>query len=348
MAKKKILHISLAHGGGVISAMEVYIRISQDCEHHICYLPDENCSISFKDESLIASSIRLNKSITIFKEIRTAYKNLNPDYVHFHSSFAGGIGRIALADKKNKIYTPHCFSFERTDIGNLKKSLFYIAEWLLALLPTTAAGCSPRERDLANKLGFNIIKKDKKSLFLTNYSDLDASKWQPKIRSKKKVVMVGRLCDQKDPLFFFHTFEKVKALYPETEFVWIGDGEDRFKKIFDDAGIKYTGWVNRESIIKILLDTDLYFHTAAWEGNPMSLLEAAAIEMPILVRDIKASESPGLQYKSKTPELCADLILEHFQYQLDIINGSHNILNSVCNMQNQVEALKLLYSKYDN
>jgi glycosyltransferase involved in cell wall biosynthesis len=96
--------------------------------------------------------------------------------------------------------------------------------------------------------------------------------------------MVGRIAPQKDPKYFTEVARWARNYGGDFEFVWVGDGEKDFKKTLLDSGVKITGWKDRKGVEKELMAADIYVHTAAWEGFPVTILDAAKIGLPILAR----------------------------------------------------------------
>ncbi|MFX7785070.1 glycosyltransferase, partial [Acinetobacter baumannii] len=63
---------------------------------------------------------------------------------------------------------------------------------------------------------------------------------------------------------------------------WIGDGPSSAPRV------RVPGWAARDDVRAELAELDVYFHTAAWEGFPIAILDAAAMGLPILARRIPA------------------------------------------------------------
>ena len=61
-------------------------------------------------------------------------------------------------------------------------------------------------------------------------------------------------------------------------------------------------WLPRQAALDRLATADVYVHTAAWEGCPVSVLEAAALDLPIVARRIPALEALGVPTLCDTPE----------------------------------------------
>jgi glycosyltransferase involved in cell wall biosynthesis len=340
--RSRVLHLSLSHGGGIISALEGYIENSDFADHYLIAANDDSCQVTFKHTSNLKGVFQIKKNISGLREIRRIYSEIKPTHIHLHSSVAGVVGRILFPLFGNLIYTPHCFAFERTDVSFFTRKFFYIAEVILSIKPSIIAGCSPREVDLADRLVLRLFNKEPKNIFLTNYSNLKA-KWISSDKSKKRVIMIGRICPQKDPEFFLDTFKLVHEKDNSIEFCWIGGGDVANVDKLLANGILCTGWLDREQLQKEILASDLYFHCAGWEGNPMSILEVCKMEMPIVARDIPSVRSIGVKTLSETSSGCAELILKHFNGLSDARDFVQ--VNSLCNIDNQRNALKVIYSR---
>jgi glycosyltransferase involved in cell wall biosynthesis len=342
MSDVKVLHISLSHGGGVVSAINSYVANSDYCEHHL--LADSTNGFNISDLNNNFSSVTtVKRGIKKICHIREVVRDIKPDFVHLHSSFAGFYGRIFIPFGNSLIYTPHCYSFEREDIGVFKKKLYLFVERFLSVRKCVVAACSPRELELANKTAFFNAKLP--NLLLINY-DSSFSTWsKPEQGKTKSVVMIGRLCPQKDPLFFNNVVAKFKECSDfEVDFVWIGDGDEIYIDVLKASSIKVTGWLNHSEVKDILLNSDLYFHSAAWEGCPMSLLEVSSIGLPFVSRNIKSISSLGVQLVGDTPEECALLLDKYFKGLLDNeAKEQSEALNKLCSLSNQENSLRVLY-----
>lgn len=339
----RIMHLSLSHGGGVITAMETFISNSAFAEHYLVADMDQSCSIEFSDNVNLNKVVPVKFGLTGLFDIYKAFKEIRPTHIHLHSSHAGAIGRVLFPFFKNLIYTPHCYAFERKDISSTKLKLIYFAEWALASIPTIVAGCSPREKELADKLGNNRIFKKKQNVFLTNYAPSSEKKWQRSARNTKTVIMIGRLCPQKDVEFYIDTYLECRKADPTIEFQWVGSGDKALTDKLDKVGIPCTGWLTREQILDKVTRSSLYFHCAAWEGNPMSLLEVASVAAPIVCREIEAISSLNIMGHSN-PSLCAKAILNFFNNESDSAHIVYKSLSTLCSKQSQMTALKELYT----
>jgi len=338
----RVLHLSLSHGGGVISAMETYIQNSPFAEHFLVANVDENSAISFSEETKVSKIYNIALNLKGIIAIYKAVKEVKPSHIHLHSSHAGALGRLLFPFFKNIIYTPHCYAFERTDVSWFVNKLFFSVEWLFSLKPTIVAGCSPREVELGNLLGLTSLFSNGKNIFLTNYSSPE-KKWLASAIDSKTVVMVGRICPQKDAQFYIDTFAELAKLDKVIKFVWLGGGSDEDMLALENEGITCTGWLAKDELLDKLCNSALYFHCAAWEGNPMSVLEAAAANMPIIARRISSLESIGLTSLADTPKECAKLIYTYFYEDSEVAVHQFKQVNELCSVSNQKKSLINLY-----
>lgn len=107
-------------------------------------------------------------------------------------------------------------------------------------------------------------------------------------------VCVARLVAQKNPSRFLRLAARLLRREPRYRFVWIGDGNlrDDFLKEAATLGlgdaIIVTGWT--DAARDLLSTADLYLHPAAFEGLPLSILEAMSVGLPCVLSAAVAAE----------------------------------------------------------
>ncbi len=334
----KILHLSLAHGGGIVSAMNTYIDNSPHCEHFL--MSDSSNGFSVDATKRFSQVFEVSFSIVGIFAMLKLYRSLRPDYIHLHSSFSGVLGRLIFWNAK-LVYTPHCYAFERQDVSKVKRFLFKIVESIATLKRCTLAACSPRELALGNSICL-LKSSSENSELLINYSQPVNHVWQG-YPAEQVVVMVGRLCPQKGPGFFLDTCELIKLRsLQKVKFIWIGSGDDAWVEKLEGEGVEVTGWLSGDALIEKIASASIYFHSASWEGCPMSILEAAQIGIPIIARNIPSLESIGLDALGYSPSNCADLIINSLRDKETLKEQRDNI-NDLCSKRNQTQALKRVY-----
>lgn len=307
---RKVLHITEAFGGGIVSSLYSFAINSSSFEHHllICERADQPLS---KDLSAAFSSITImsrNVALAI-PAIKRAVAKLSPDYVHLHSSYAGVYGRLSGLDPSTTIYSPHGFAFERRSSPKLLRYLYYFIEKILSRRSMIFAGVSIDEVKYAASINPHV-----RAIFLPNTTDISPSlvtAHADSCLSNIDIVCAGRLCPQKDPDFLVRTLANVpQTLRDRFSVTWIGSGDDNMRRRLLESGVNVTGWVTHEEAARKLANCDLYFHVAAWEGFPMTVIEAAALGRPIVLRRIRAFSGFDLPEGAfvDTPEDAADIL----------------------------------------
>jgi hypothetical protein len=101
----------------------------------------------------------LKSLLKLTKELR----RIQPDVIHLHSSKAGVLGRIAcfLLFKKTKLfYTPHGYSFLRTDTSSFTKKMYRLIESSFQrIFGGETIACGDTEYAIAETV--SILKKSK-------------------------------------------------------------------------------------------------------------------------------------------------------------------------------------------
>ncbi|MFH7011598.1 glycosyltransferase [Flavobacterium sp. FlaQc-52] len=217
----------------------------------------------------------LKSAFKLWKEL----KRINPDVIHLHSSKAGVLGRIAyffLFRKKKVFYTPHGYSFLRTDISDIKKKLYWqIEKRIQQLFGGITIACGDTEYEIAKKTGNSLLVRN--GIAISEIQQHLA----PLQNAKLTIGIVGRISFQKNP----DLFNLIALRFPDFNFVWIGDGDLNFS--LTAPNIRITGWLlDRNEVLKELNAVDIYLQTSIWEGLPLAVLEAMALKKPIIATKI--------------------------------------------------------------
>jgi len=218
-------------------------------------------------------------------EIRRKLRKLNPDVLHMHSSFAGFIGRMATLGWRSElraIYSPHCISFMRTDISYTKRRLFTLLEAVAARSHASYVACSRSEAQAIERaLGRPaILLENAVDVEFYARSSRDFSDKTSGQGARFTVVTAGGIRRQKGFELFAEIARRMSG--QGIQFLWIGDGDRANRAVLNEAGVHVTGWCTRQDVRDILHTADAYLSTAAWEGMPISVIEAMAAGLPVL------------------------------------------------------------------
>ena len=309
-SQKRVLHVVESYGGGVASAVDEYAKSLYDVEHHLMRAVREGDYVSDSSARVFTSEQGLSRNPwSAVRQIRRAIQITNPDVIHAHSSFAGIFARLAHLGRATAVplvYTPHGFAFERRDQNGTQRLAYWAAEWLQSWNTATVAGCSERETYLASKL-----RAHRAPVYVPNIvgdSVRADSIRRLKSNAPHELVIVGqgRLGPARDPAFFLRVIDEIRCAGIEPRVIWVGGGTKGWEIAFRNAGIEVTGWKSREEALALIADSDLYLHTAAWDGFPMALLEAQAVGTPALARRIPALASAPESLVFDTPTELAE------------------------------------------
>ncbi|MGK9219623.1 MULTISPECIES: glycosyltransferase [unclassified Microbacterium] len=348
MTATRVLHVTQVYAGGISRAIASLVELMPEAEHHLLWAGNEvpDAALPFASVHEMPQSPR--QLIGAVRRLREVVSLLEPDAVHAHSSFGGVYARIARLDVP-VLYQPHCYKFDDGQQSVVRRVAFRLAEQTLARRSAGTVVLSPHEERLARSLD-----KHARTYYLPNVATIRprSAFAATEFRPARDVLMIGRLSDQKDPDFFAEVAERVAAIDPNVTFRWIGDvdGVDdgrgaAMRRRLESAGVRVLGWLNGDALAAELAKPGVYFHSAHYEGFPLSLLDAAAFEHPIAVRRIPTFDGLDIP-DAATQSQAADLILEILDrgpaYGRAVAAAHH--LNETMNRDAQRKALCALYA----
>jgi len=298
MRKQHVFHIVESTGGGVLKyLLEITDNLNRGkFRHTILYSPRELTPKNLREqfhEDVNLIEIPMMRGIDIIKDlkvIRSIQKELKlhlPNIVHLHSSKAGFLGRLAcfINREKKVFYTLHVYSFLISNENIFRRGLYLFAEFFLSQLKGSIIACSKSEYRYAKKLNWF-----RKNYLLENGMKLDYKNVEQK--NKGQVIGIGRLDQQKNPFLFIKIISELKKRDPDIKAIWVGDGplyNDCRQLDFDlQTDITFTGWLERNDVMKVLSSSSVFLQTSRWEGLPFSILESMALGVPTIATNIES------------------------------------------------------------
>ncbi|WP_104041115.1 glycosyltransferase [Vibrio hyugaensis] len=342
---KKVLHITEAFGGGVQTALYSYVHSSRSepYEHSLLARARSNDMTNESSNHVFNQTRWVEGSLLKFMKDANAFiAELKPDIVHLHSSKAGFLGRFLKLGHARLVYTPHCYAFEREDISSFARQIYKTLEKVSLNKIDIVAGCSQRECDLAISIGA------KRAELLNNYVTYDSEEYaKSSHKTKLKLVVLGRVTPQKDPQFLIETLGHLESNHLTREFdiTWIGGGDAELEQQLREIGITVTGMIPRNEVVSLLKSSDLYLHTAAWEGMPLTILEAAKLHLPMVIRSIGATKDLNYPFLAQSAQDMAKQLTHCINHYHDIDFHQYTIgLNQAFSEEKQRLALNSIYS----
>jgi glycosyltransferase involved in cell wall biosynthesis len=305
--RRKVLHVGNVFGGGVMVAVGDYVRSTSASYDHVVLARPRD-----RDDTGIDCPAK-------FYPLRTGWFGLEavalirgvvaaeaPDLVHLHSSWAGLWGRLGVPRRIPVAYSPHCYAFERTDVSTLSRLVFWSIEWILSRLRrTVTVAVSPRETALAT-----CLNPAQLVTYVPNVADVAVSPPTGRTATTHlRVVGAGRLAVQKGWDWFAQVAQAVRDQGADVEFTWLGGGPADVEATLRSSGVHVTGWRSRAEVVRRMAAADVYLHSAAWEGAPLTALEAVALRLPVLCRNTEAMDSLGFPLLFSTSDGAADWLV---------------------------------------
>jgi len=276
-----------ALGGGIVRVLDQLIKAQTEngTKTTLAYLARSNSPSAQKVQELFPNTkiIYLGKS-NILGLLRLGVhtfqilKSKDKVVIHFHSSWAGAVGRFCTVFYRDSrtFYSPHGFAFLRTDVSKIIRKMFWLIELILTRIsPTVLVAYGSGEFQIARSLDNRARMVNHYLNFLSNSS----APMRSKVSKRLVISTLGRITDAKNPSRFI---ELSKEFNSKADFVWIGDGE-RLKWDFDGSDVFITGWQDDAGVDKYLRNTDIFVLLSDWEGLPFSVFDAIALNLPVVI-----------------------------------------------------------------
>ena len=321
---KKVVHFTESLGGGVIKVLTQLTSVQKQLgyEVEIVYLERtitpsrEKLSNIFPNVVLISlGKTGVSGLIKMYFAILREGKG-GASILHFHSSWAGAVGRTQLKKKniKKRFYSPHGFAFQRTDISLFQKRIFNLVEKYLAKFSGVILICyGQAEKNQAVSLSNNEVR------VLNHYIEIAKSAGSRIVKDqndKLNLITIGRITAAKRPDRFAQLARKIGNT---VNMIWVGDG-DRDSLHVQDGLITITGWVDEKSVNDWLEKSDIFVLLSDWEGLPFSVLEAMSFGVPVVLWDFPGAKN--MITDNENGFICANIDELEFKVQT-LINDSN-------------------------
>lgn len=289
-------------------------------------------------------------------ELYKIYKNYNFDIVHTNSTKPGIIGRIAakFAGVNLIVHTVHGISFYKGQ-SNFKRFIYWLIEAIA--LQFGHINITVNKFYLKyykcffwkkNICIYNGILFPESTHFIDKYP----------LGAAKRLLFVGRLDSQKDPLTLLKAFSMVVINFPDLILDIVGDGElhkdccDYVKINNLQSNVIIHGWLDDPSTF--YANADIFICPSKYEAFGLIFLEAAFFKLPIIstqvegIPEVVINDVMGFLVEPSNPQALADKIvrlLENPDLRLKFGEEGRNIVMEKFDKSTMIEAYRALYIK---
>ena len=352
--KKKLIHFIFNLGrGGAETMMVRVIKELDEYEHVVVTLFSMNhFGSELQCDKLICLNLKslYQLPLSLFR-FRKLTKTEQPDLVHTHLFWPTVIARLALPRKIPLITTIHAFI---TDSVEYKK---WHVRWLDKLTYRFRKSIIIVVAKGAMEEYFSFLKiKPYKAFTLYTFVDIgrfNAAIAKPKAASPVfKLISVGALRKQKNYEYLVAAMAKLTNSQVELHIYGAGELQQDLQNKINESGanVILKGEVN--NINEILPQYDLYIMSSAYEGFSLSVLEAMAMGMPLLLSDIKSfreqCEDTACYYSLNNANDCAGQITAMSEKNINGLKqmGKRANQRAVNNftLQKHLQGLRIIYA----
>lgn len=301
--------------------------------------------ICFNLKSLYALPLGLFK-------FRKLIKTEKPDIVHTHLFWPTIIARCTVPKRIPLVTTIHAFI--ATSVEYKHWFIFYLDKltyrFRKSIIAADAGG--------AVKEYFSFLKlKPYKSYTLYSFVDIkrfDIAHVKPRLPSPTlRVISVGALRLQKNYSFLIDAFALLQQYPIELHIYGNGNLQQELQEKIDQSGAKVILKGENINIDQIIPQYDLYVMASSYEGFSLSVLEAMALKMPLLLSDIssfreQADEIATFFSLTDVHELKDKILALSLKTtaELDLM-GEKGYLKAINNftLDKHLETLRIIYSE---
>jgi glycosyltransferase involved in cell wall biosynthesis len=292
----RILHVAESVKGGCGTYLNQLVRAQMSDpgiedvhvvlpDAHLVQVPD----IPERNRTAFASRGRSLRSLySLWQATARELAHFRPDCVHLHSTFAGGVGRIGMALRRQRpaiVYCAHGWAFDMAG-SPLKQGAMALAERALSHGCEGVIAISEYERARGIAVGIAPPR------IVTVLNGITDAPWSPsrpapvpEQGSRRRILFIGRLDRQKgiDVLL-----EAVAGLEEELAVRVIGSAVvgDQAALRRDTRGVTMLGWCDDGQIREQLAWSDCVVIPSRWEGFGLVALEAMRAGKAVVASDV--------------------------------------------------------------
>ncbi len=289
----RILHVAEAFGGGLLEIVCTLAGGAAEAGHDVAIAYGRRPETPESVAAAIPERVEPfglpwarrtpAEQLAAARTLRRVVRRWRPDVVHRHSSVAGVVGQLALPRGTRTIFSPHSFESALPSSGRARRLAIRGLERWAVRRASLVGAVSPSEGSMSTRLGAREV-----AVVENGIPELEPGRaLERELPARPRVVAVGRTVPQRRPDACARILSRVADV---AEVAWVGGGGGQrgvagFEAL-QAAGVPVTGWVSRERALGELGEATVYLHWTAWDGQPLSVLEALARDAVVIASDI--------------------------------------------------------------
>ena len=167
---------------------------------------------------------------------------------------------------------------------------------------------------------------------IPNYIDLKMYSFKIRKEIKPRILWVRSIHNIYNPEMAIHILEKIRKTYPDTKLCMVGPVKDdrvmeHLKKLISRLDLQdhvsFSGQLSKIEWTSLSKDYDIFINTTDYDNNPVTLLEAMALGLPIVSTNVGGvpylidDNVTGLLVGAKKSEQMAEKINELISGKID-------------------------------
>ena len=324
--KKKVLHIinSMSPGGAEILLVNSLSAggLSEHTENHLAFFMEPSYLLDILDKNVVVHFLDFKGGFDIFRLISNIKKIIidnGIDIVHSHLNPAGLYAHIACPKNIPQVHTIHT-----TYSMDVEQSAFKL--WIEKFFYLTSKNANVillsdfTQNDFLNALPFKG-----KHYVLNNFVNDDFFEVVPKenIPQPKllRLIAIGTLKPLKNFEYLLEVFIHLKKYNIYLD-IFGGGNKEAYQTIIDKEGLNIKLMGHAQNLKNIINDYDLFIMPSIFEGFPLSVFEAMAAGLPLMLSDIAPLQSivkeNAIYFPLNNAEKVASQLINIFNNEIDI------------------------------
>lgn len=324
--KKKVLHvINTIIPGGAETLLANSLSpggLSEHTENHLAFFMAPSYLLDRLDHRVIVHNLKYKGAADLFRLLRDLRKLIVDnkfDLIHTHLNPANVYSHLACPKGIPQVHTMHTIYSMDTDTSPFKV-------WMEKMVYLNRRSVNLINLSDYTRLDFlNSFPFKGKTFVLNNFVSDDF--FNLKKRSSYigghplKLIAVGTLKSLKNFEYLLEVFNFLKDYDISLDIYGRGD-PSRYQEVIDLTQIKVRMMGPTSSIQELLPQYDLFIMPSKFEGFPLSVFEAMAAGVPVMVSNIPPLKSiileNGIYFDLDNPKSVADQLIDIFNRKINI------------------------------